>query len=198
MRQSSASDPEAVIAHLRVQLDHVQDDIAAILRSLDDIAVQAAPPSATLLTVEEVAQLLRVSRTRVFELLAAHELDGVMLGRRRLVPRKSVEALLSGRPVRARPFCAPRCRGSKALGSGSSGPLAELIAEAEHSLLGSNLFLVAAGASHEGIEPVLVYGPYQGDRLQPVATRLRAGLLWSPSGASGPILKKLITLVIFC
>jgi len=107
MRRLSTSDPEAVIAHLRAQLDQVQDDIASISRLLDDIAVLTAPPPATLLTVEEVAQLLRVSRTRVFELLAAHELDGVMLGRRRLVPRKSVEALLSGRPYVLAPSVRP-------------------------------------------------------------------------------------------
>jgi excisionase family DNA binding protein len=66
-------------------------------QALDEVEtlVAAPTPEATLLTVEEVARVLRVSRTRVFDLLGAGEFDGLMIGRRRLVPRKSVEAFLS-------------------------------------------------------------------------------------------------------
>jgi excisionase family DNA binding protein len=56
----------------------------------------AAVPSggAGLLTVVEAARELRVSRSRVLDLLAAGELEGVMIGRARCVPRRSIDALL--------------------------------------------------------------------------------------------------------
>jgi len=90
-------DPATVLARLREQVKAARAELAAVEQELDEIEALVAPPTpeTTLLTVEETARVLRVSRTRVFELLAAHDLDGVMIGKRRLVPRKSVEAFLS-------------------------------------------------------------------------------------------------------
>jgi hypothetical protein len=48
-------------------------------------------------------------------------------------------------------------------------PLAELVAEAEHPLLGPGLLLVAAGAAEGGVEAVLLDGVEQGGGLQAVA-----------------------------
>ena len=50
-------------------------------------------------------------------------------------------------------------------------PLAELVAEAEHPLLGPRLLLVAAGAAERGVELVLPDGAQQRDGLQRVARR---------------------------
>src|SRR4051794_15972757 len=55
-------------------------------------------------------------------------------------------------------------------------PLAELVAEAEHPLLGPGLLLVAAGAAEDGPELVLVDAAQEGDGLQPVAGRARVVL----------------------
>jgi len=89
--------PATVLARLREQVKAARAELAAVEQELDEIEALVVPPTpeTTLLTVEETARVLRASRTRVFELLAAHELDGVMIGKRRLIPRKSVEAFLS-------------------------------------------------------------------------------------------------------
>ena len=50
-------------------------------------------------------------------------------------------------------------------------PLAELVAEAEHPLLGAGLLLVAAGTAERGVELVLPDGAQQRDGLQRVARR---------------------------
>ena len=56
-----------------------------------------------LLSVTEVADLLRIHRTTVYDLLATGELRSTTLGRRRLIPRAAVEefvALLDSRAER--------------------------------------------------------------------------------------------------
>ena len=50
-------------------------------------------------------------------------------------------------------------------------PLAELVAEAEHPLLGAGLLLVAAGAAERGVELVLADGAQQREGLHRVARR---------------------------
>src|SRR5215210_1135848 len=56
-------------------------------------------------------------------------------------------------------------------------PLAEVVAEREHALLGAGALLVAAGAAERGVEAVLGDRVEQRGRLQPVARGARAGLL---------------------
>ena len=46
------------------------------------------------LTVEEAAQLLGISRALGYELVARGELPSIRLGRRILVPRRALDALL--------------------------------------------------------------------------------------------------------
>ena len=53
-------------------------------------------------------------------------------------------------------------------------PLAELVAEREEALLGARLLLVAAGAAHHRVEPVLLDRVEQRRGLQPVARRAAA------------------------
>jgi excisionase family DNA binding protein len=48
------------------------------------------------LTVPEVAELLGISRAFAYELVARHELPALRLGRRLVVPRHMIEALLDG------------------------------------------------------------------------------------------------------
>ena len=52
-------------------------------------------------TVEEVAQLLRVSRAFAYELLTRGELPCIRLGRRILVPRRALERFIEERPAAA-------------------------------------------------------------------------------------------------
>ena len=48
-----------------------------------------------LYTVPEAGGLLRVSRTRVFEMIAAGELRSIKIGRRRLVPAAALDELIA-------------------------------------------------------------------------------------------------------
>ncbi len=72
----------AELASLREAIGQVEASLASTV------------PASGLLTVVEAARELRVSRSRVFQLLAAGELEGVRIGRARCVPRRSVEALV--------------------------------------------------------------------------------------------------------
>ena len=56
-------------------------------------------------------------------------------------------------------------------------PLAEVVAERQHPLLGPRPLLVAAGAAEGRVEAVLLDGVEQRDRLQPVARGARPALL---------------------
>jgi excisionase family DNA binding protein len=72
-------------------------ELAAVREAIAEVEAALAATSgrpAALLTVMEAARELRVSRSRVFELLAVGELEGVMIGRSRCVPRRSIDALL--------------------------------------------------------------------------------------------------------
>ncbi len=51
---------------------------------------------AAVLTVEEAAQMLRISRQSAYQAARAGELPTVKIGRRLLVPRHQLERLLSG------------------------------------------------------------------------------------------------------
>jgi excisionase family DNA binding protein len=50
--------------------------------------------SAMVVTVPEAAQLLRISRTHAYELVARGELAHVRLGRRIVIPKHVLDALL--------------------------------------------------------------------------------------------------------
>ncbi len=45
-------------------------------------------------TVPEAAELLGISRALAYELVARHELPALRLGRRLVIPRRALEALL--------------------------------------------------------------------------------------------------------
>jgi len=49
------------------------------------------------LTVEETAQLLKISRGSAYQACQAGEIPTIRIGRRLLVPRAQLEAMLSGR-----------------------------------------------------------------------------------------------------
>lgn len=51
------------------------------------------PPTPTMLTVAETAELLRCSKSLVYRMLGTGELPSVKLGRRRLIPRREVERI---------------------------------------------------------------------------------------------------------
>ena len=54
------------------------------------------------LGVAEAAEFLGVSRSMVYELMDAGQIDHTSLGTRRLIPRRSLTALLANRAVVAR------------------------------------------------------------------------------------------------
>ena len=58
------------------------------------------PPDLGLLTVEEVAQMLRLSRAKAYALTASGELPSVRLGRSVRVRRDRLEAWLDARSSR--------------------------------------------------------------------------------------------------
>ena len=98
-RDAGAPDPRAALAclesaeaALRAELERLRAAITAVRAVLQDgAAVRGDEP---LLTVEQAARHLHASRSRVFELLAAGELEGVRVGRSRCVSRRSIEELL--------------------------------------------------------------------------------------------------------
>jgi excisionase family DNA binding protein len=52
-------------------------------------------PTAEVLTVEEAAQLLRISRQSAYNAVRAGEIKSVRIGRRLLVPKAALERMLS-------------------------------------------------------------------------------------------------------
>src|SRR6202043_738359 len=56
-------------------------------------------------------------------------------------------------------------------------PLAEVVAEREHPLLGPSALLIAPRPAERGVEAVLLDRIEQGGRLQPVAGRAGTGLI---------------------
>jgi excisionase family DNA binding protein len=59
-------------------------------------AFEAQHRNARLLSVIETARELGISRSLVYELLAAGALRSAKIGRRRLIPRKAVEEFIAG------------------------------------------------------------------------------------------------------
>ena len=53
------------------------------------------PPERLTLTVEEAARLLGIGRSLAYELVATGDLPSIRLGRRILIPRAAVDALLT-------------------------------------------------------------------------------------------------------
>jgi len=80
------------LARLRRAEVTMAAEVEALREAIEQVeAALAKPTGGSLLTVVEAARELRVSRSRVFQLLAAGELEGVRIGRSRCVPRRSVE-----------------------------------------------------------------------------------------------------------
>ena len=90
-------DPGTALARLHQAETTMAAELSALREAIAQIeSTLAAPPaSSSLLTVVEAARELRVSRSRVFALLAAGELEGVRIGRSRCVPRRSIEEFLA-------------------------------------------------------------------------------------------------------
>lgn len=59
-------------------------------------SAQASPP---VLTVEEAGQLLRISRQSAYQAARTGELPTIRIGRRLLVPRARLDALLESTPA---------------------------------------------------------------------------------------------------
>jgi excisionase family DNA binding protein len=59
-------------------------------------------PQPILYTLQEAADLLRISRTKLYELLDAHELESVHIGRSRKIPADALRAYVDGLRTRER------------------------------------------------------------------------------------------------
>ena len=106
------------------------------------------------------------------QLLAGDVLPHVELGP--IGDRKGADVLaLADAPVVERPQLGPLVLGI---------PLAEVVPEREHPLLGPRLLLVPSRASEGGVEATFGQHPQQRRRLQPVAARLVPVLLRHPPG----------------
>ena len=86
-----------MLAELRRAEMALSSELVSLRRAIGRVeGVLSCPPTGgSLLTVVEAARELRVSRARIFQLLAAGDLEGVRIGRSRCVPRRSIEAYLS-------------------------------------------------------------------------------------------------------
>jgi excisionase family DNA binding protein len=93
----TAEDSKSVLAELRRAETALSSELASLRQAITrlEAVLRSAPTAASLLTVVEAARELRVSRARVFQLLASGDLDGVRIGRARCVPRRSIDAYLS-------------------------------------------------------------------------------------------------------
>lgn len=96
----SVSEAVAALVELHDRLTRLRGDLDEVAQAVETLAgawSSTLADAPALLTVEEAGRLLRVGRTRVFELLQAGELAGVRLGRKRCVTRRSLDALLARR-----------------------------------------------------------------------------------------------------
>lgn len=64
------------------------------LMSMEECTVTRTDPMAMVLTVPEAARLLGISRTHAYELVTRGELAHIRLGRRIVVPKHALDALL--------------------------------------------------------------------------------------------------------
>lgn len=56
-------------------------------------------PPASVLTIDEASEALRVCRTKIYQLLNEGELSSSRIGRRRLILRDSLEALIARKAI---------------------------------------------------------------------------------------------------
>lgn len=84
---------ETTEAALALELDRLREAIR-VVRAMVAPGPVVANADGPLLTVEQAARELHASRSRVFQLLAGGELDGVRVGRARCITRKSIDDLL--------------------------------------------------------------------------------------------------------
>lgn len=88
---SAATRTAASLQRLVAELAERVDDLAAELAALS--AAPPAPPG-SLLTVDQAAVALGVSRSRVFALIKAGALHSIKLGASRRIPREAVDQLV--------------------------------------------------------------------------------------------------------
>lgn len=77
-----------------------QNDLAAALATLLAAVGQNQTPApaapVTMLTVSETAEMLRCSESLIYAQLKDGRIKGVKVGRRRLIPMREIDRLISG------------------------------------------------------------------------------------------------------
>jgi excisionase family DNA binding protein len=62
----------------------------------DDTARDREPSKPRLLSIKQAVYELGISRTAVYELIAAGKIKTVKIGRRRLIPSEAIEGFIAG------------------------------------------------------------------------------------------------------
>jgi excisionase family DNA binding protein len=62
----------------------------------DDTARHSDRAKPRLLSIKQAVYELGISRTAVYELIAAHKIKTVKIGRRRLIPSEAIEDFIAG------------------------------------------------------------------------------------------------------
>ncbi len=93
------SDQVAATRSRAARLERLAAELAAEASELTAqaiaLATQPAGPAPALLSVEDAARVLGLSRTTVFTLVRTGELESIKVGSRRLVPRQSIDAFVA-------------------------------------------------------------------------------------------------------
>ena len=103
----------------------VREELAALPTCAGRDEVVRADDEPQVLTVPEVAEVLRISRNRAYDLVREGRLRSVRVGRRVLVPRWAVLELLGGEvhePARPCGYCGGRLTSSSHLGGVTGRP----------------------------------------------------------------------------
>jgi excisionase family DNA binding protein len=76
------------------------EQVARLAATVTELVERPAPVPPSV-SVEEAARLLGLGRSNLFELMDSGELRSVVVGSRRLVPRRALEEFLAGHHVSA-------------------------------------------------------------------------------------------------
>ncbi len=68
-------------------MEEVLEELRVISEKLDSLSNRGGKKQATMLNVEETAQFLKISTTKVYELMKQKEIPFIKAGRRKLVPK---------------------------------------------------------------------------------------------------------------
>ena len=89
--------PTSALARLRQAEAAMTSELVSLREAIAQVKAALLVPhtGSSLLTIVEAARELRVSRSKIFDLLTKGELHSIRIGRSRCIPRRSLEDLLA-------------------------------------------------------------------------------------------------------